>query len=302
MNRDKIKQRSTYLTKVRSFFEERKVLEVDCPNILSYPAIDTHIDSMSVEVSDTKTGYLHTSPEYFMKKLLSQGSGDIYYLGHVYRKEEIGDLHNPEFTMIEWYRLNFSLKQMIKETIELLSEFLGIKKTQVLSYREAFLKYLQIDPFAISLNDLQSQVKKLGYEISLSDKDSYFDLLLSHEIESRFPKDLFVVLTQYPPSQAALAQIEELDNLSVAQRFEVYYQGVELANGYKELNSSKLQRSRFIAENLKRKDLGKSTYPIDEEFLDSLDNLPDCSGVSIGFDRVIALAQKKKNIHEVSIF
>lgn len=286
------------MAKTRKFFAENKVLEVDCPALNRLPALDANIDSMEVEISDQMKAYLHTSPEYWMKRLLSQGMGDIYQLSHVYRKSELGSLHQPEFTMVEWYRIRFTLHQILKETLKYISLFLGEKPIEYFTYQELFETYLHINPFTITTEDLFHIAKENDLELE-KDHDLLLQGLLCHCIEPKLRSLQLVVVRYFPPSQAALAKIENIQGTNVAMRFEVYYQGVELANAYEELNDPKEQKKRFEKENLQRKKQNKLLYPIDVEFLQALKNLPPCSGVSVGFDRLMMLKHQKESLHEV---
>jgi elongation factor P--(R)-beta-lysine ligase len=298
-----LKLRALALNKARSFFTSKDYIEVDVPSIVKYPAIDTHIDSFEVKNSSKIIGYLHTSPEYLMKRLLSNGMTKIFYAGHVFRIDEIGRLHNLEFTMIEWYQVGLSFNALINETLDFCKNFIGDKKVEKLSYQAAFLNFLQIDPFLLDTNNLMLFAQDKGICIDSNlDKDSWLQLLFSYLIEPQFEKDTFYVISNYPPSQAALSKTKYLDKLEVAERFEIYYNQIELANGYFELNNSTEQKKRFDLENKKRKLIDKKIYPIDEKFVSLLDFIPDCSGVSVGFDRLLMLAYKKKSIDEVLSF
>ncbi len=290
-----LQDRSFMLRRSRDFFHERGLWEVDSPSLLSLPSLEACIDLI-----ETKTGkYLHSSPEYHLKKLLSQGSSDLYFLGHVFREEEEGRNHSCEFTMVEWYRKRFSLEQMQEETYEYLSLFLPEKPLEKISYEKAFITYLGIDPFTAPLQKLQDLCEKKGLVFSGEGRDFYLQLLLTHCIEPKLPRDVFIILEDFPPSQAALAKVMEKDKKEVALRFEVYYNGLELANGYEELTDASVQRARFFQENKKRASLKKALYPIDEAFLDSLKKLPPCSGVSVGFDRALMLRNELSSIQEV---
>ncbi len=294
--------RALALQKARSFFICRDYIEVDIPSIIKFPAIDQHIDSF--EASDqNKNYYLHTSPEYLMKRLLAKGMKKIFYLGHVFRIDEIGSRHNPEFTMLEWYHVGLSLKDLIDETLDLCKSFTEEKKTKHLSYREAFKIFLNIDPFNASKHDLKSCAEKnsLIFDSDL-DKDGWLQLLFSHLIEPCFEDDTYYVIFQYPKSQAALAKTEYIDGFEVANRFEIYYNKVEIANGYFELNDPQEHLNRFREENRKRILIGKNPYPLDEKFIHSIGNLPECSGVSVGFDRLLMLSHKKECIKDVLCF
>jgi len=265
------------LKAVRSFFDLREVLEVDCTHLLDFPQIDAHIDVMEVKASSS-IKYLHTSPEYEMKKLLAKGSGDIYQIAKVYRKGEVGKRHAPEFTMIEWYRLGFTLDRLMDETIKLIRLFLNLGTPKKITYQEAFEHYLGIDPFTCDLTELTE-------DLDLN-RDAQLDYLFSHKIEPHLD---FHIVTGFPPSQAALAKVDQ-----TAKRFEVFVNGFEIANGYDELQNEKEHRRRFHEQNSMRKE----AYPLDEAFLSVIGDLPDCCGVSVGFDRLMMLKLKKDSIHK----
>lgn len=293
-----LKRRAHFLKAVRTFFEERGVLEVDCSAIVAYPPIDSQIDVIEAFPFENQTAYLHTSPEYAMKRLLSQGLGDQYFLGHVFRKGEKGKLHQPEFTMIEWYRVGFTFQQMIEETADLLRLFLGPLPLQILPYADAFQQFLTIDPETVS----QSTLLKLTADYFPSqewDRKALLHLLLTHRIEPQLGVDCLTALIDYPPSEAALAQTTKKQGRLVAERFEIYHRGVELTNGYHESPDAEELRRRFTEDNLDRQKDGKQPYPVDEEFLASLGpTFPDCCGVAVGFDRAFALSQNLSFIQE----
>ncbi len=241
-----------------------------------------------------------------MKRLLSEGIGDIYYLGHVFRKNDLGRLHNPEFTMIEWYRTRVSFDAFIEEACELIRLFLGPLPTRCLSYRDAFRTYAGIDPFSADFNGAKA-AKELGISLSSNSSDwscdEWLHLFLSHSVEPNLGKEELLILCDYPPSQAALSRIVEKDGFFVAERFEIYYRGIELSNGYHELTDVSEQRRRFEEENTARQKAGKKPHPIDERFLAALSKgLPDCCGVSIGFDRLMLLRCDLQSIHETLPF
>ncbi|MEI6242793.1 MAG: EF-P lysine aminoacylase EpmA, partial [Chlamydiota bacterium] len=275
--------RSQMLWKARRFFSEKNILEVDCPSLTQKPSIDTHIDVMSTWVREGEIGYLHTSPEYAMKRLLSFGMPDIYQLSHVYRKNELGHLHNPEFTLVEWYRKNFTFPSFLEETLEFLRLFLPNFSYEIKSYEETFLHYTQINPFTATTEELLSFAKKLSSAETSWDKDTLLGFILTHYIEPHLGKEKFYVLYHFPPSQAALSQIIEHQGKKVAERFEIYFQGIELANGYHELTKPQEQRKRLLEANEKRKLLGKDALPLDEKFLLALETpLSDMYGVAVG--------------------
>jgi lysyl-tRNA synthetase class 2 len=298
----KVRERAEMFARVRAFFAERNVIEVDCPALSPFAPVDTHIDVMEVKMGKNQTGFLHTSPEYGMKQLLSQGSGDIYQMSHVFRKEESGSLHRPEFTMVEWYRLGFSFEEMIEETLDFARLFLGEKSAETVSYRQAFLRYAKIDYIKASDEELLGCLRKhkvpLSQEAENSDRDTLLQCLMSFVIEPQFPQERLVVLRDYPANQAALAKTKTLsDGEEIAFRFEIYFNGIELANGYDELTDATEQRTRFEKDNEERVLKGKEALPIDEDFLQALSlGLPECCGVAVGFDRLLMLKQESSSL------
>jgi len=296
---DLLRDRAKMLGSVRAFFAEKGVLEVDTPILSKAAPVDAYIDVMRVEMGGGKIGYLHTSPEYGLKKLLSRGSGDIYQLGHVFRAEEESPLHSPEFTMLEWYRIGMPYIDFIEETLDLLRLFLGDLPSEILTYREALIKFADVD---LSMEeDLYSSAIKRGINVSedakMWDRDALLTLLFSHLVEPELGKGILSVITDYPASQAALAKMAVIDGIEVARRFEIYYRGIELANGFDELTNAIEQRSRFEIENQKRIELGKEALPIDEEFLEALERgIPECCGVAVGFDRLMMLRNDQDQI------
>ncbi len=299
--------RALMLKKARDFFFERAVMEVDCPIITKYASIDTHIDLMLALYLKEETRYLHSSPEYGMKRLLSLGSNDIYQLSHVFRDEDLGNKHNPEFMMAEWYRLNFTLDEMIEETNDFIKLFIGNLKTSRITYREAFLKYAEIDYLRITKENLLNYLSenKIPFypDIIHEGKDALLNLIMGLKIEKELGKDGIQTLYHYPASQAALAKTLQIKGEVVAERFEIYYRGIELCNGYHELVDAKEQRNRFIKSNEERALLNKNELPVDEYFLKALEEgLPDCCGVAVGFDRLMMLRQKADHIKDVIPF
>ena len=244
--RGSVQDRAKMLAATRQFFAKRDVLEVDT-NILSKTApIDAHIDVMQVDMGQNQIGFLHTSPEYELKKLLANGSGDIYQLGHVFRADEEGPLHMPEFTMLEWYRIGMPFEDFIEETLDLIRLFLGDLKADTFSYREAFSKYAGLD----YLQDLTYHTSQFSDQAKNWDRDTQLNLLFTHLIEPKL-QDLTVIYN-YPASQAALAKTALKDGIPIARRFEVYYKGIELANGFDELGDAEEMRNRLEKENAKR--------------------------------------------------
>lgn len=288
-----LKDRAQMLGRARAFFAERSLLEIDCGAMVRKAPIDSNIDCIAV---DQDQGFLHTSPEYVLKRLLAEGIGDCYFLGHVYRKGEIGHLHNPEFTMAEWYRCGFSLKDMIQETAAFLSLFFGEKPLRHLSYRKAFEEYAGIDYTKEPLSGLQKLTQ------SSWDRETCLHYLMSHLIEPRLGQNEMTAIIDYPPSEAALACIVEKNGEEVAERFELYFEGVELTNGYHELSDADELKKRFAKINTKRALEGKKPYELDETFLSCLSRLPPCCGVALGFDRAMMLRHKIRSIKQVIPF
>lgn len=301
-----LRDRSAMLKAAREFFYSRGVLEVDCPLITQGASVDAHIDLIPTTHS-SGVRYLHSSPEYGMKRLLVEGIGDIFQLAHVFRQEEMGAKHNPEFMMAEWYRLNFSFEEMIAETIDFVRLFVGKLPSKVLSYREVFLEYAGIDPFSSTNEELLQVLKNaempLYAGVENESKDNILNLILGMLIEPHLGQGEILALAYYPSTQAALAKTREFPEGLVAERFELYLKGIELANGYHELADAQEQRQRFAASNLERLQLGKESLPIDELFLSALEKgLPDCCGVAVGVDRLMMLRHKCGHISEVMAF
>ena len=308
--REQLVARARLLARVREFFAARGVLEVDTPMIINAPVSDVHIHSARVELSAELAGspparlFLHTSPEYAMKRLLAAGSGDIYQVCHVARALESGRLHNPEFTLLEWYRLGFSLGQLMDEVELLVREVLGTAASaERLSYREAFLRELALDPFAATAGELARAAAPLGLSTGVPlQRDDYLELLMGSLIGPRLGKERLTFIYGYPATQAALARLDAADP-RVAQRFELYARGIELANGFHELAAAAEQRARFVADNAARRRAGLPVHPPDERLLAALGHgLPDCAGVALGLDRLLMLATGASHIEEVLAF
>lgn len=293
-----VEKRALMLKKVRAFFDERSCYEVDTPLLSKNACIDAHIDLFEVSISEKETGYLHSSPEYAMKELLSQGSGDIYQLSHVYRKNEQGSLHHPIFTLIEWYRVNTSYNAFIREACEVIALFIGPQPQETLSYEDAFLTFLKLNPFNASKEELIDCAKKRDIDLSSDSKDFILSQLWALLIEPHLGKKALSIITDYPPSQAALAKIHTRKGKKCAERFEIYYKGIELGNGYHELNDPLELKMRLNIANKERVSFGKQALPLDHSFLKAVANLPDCYGIAIGFDRLMMLQSNRKTIRE----
>lgn len=302
-------ERARILQGVRAFFAECGVMEVETPILSSAAIPDPHLESFATRYrgpghADGLPLYLHTSPEFPMKRLLAAGSGPIYQLCRVFRQGEAGRRHNPEFTLLEWYRPGYNHHQLMDEVAALVAPILGLEgRAERLSYREAFLRHLDIDPLEAPVATLQSCAAEHGLDGFAGDnaRDVWLDLLLTHRIEPELGRDGLCFLYDYPASQAALARLSPADP-RVAERFELYYKGVELANGFHELADPAEQRRRFEAELLARQEQGMEAVPLDERFLASLEHFPDCSGVALGIDRLVMLALGAGGIDEVMAF
>jgi len=305
-NKKIIEDRAFLLRKIRNFFYKKNILEVDCPILTKYPSIDTHIESMKTKFFNEEIGYLHTSPEYLMKRLLSKGVGDIYQISHVFRKDEVGSLHNMEFTLIEWYRKNISYKKFILEVIELIQIFLGNLSFSKTSFKKIFYKYTKIDIEKTNKKTLYEFAKKninLATPFKNIDKDSIMMVIMNTYIEPNIGKNKITIIDNYPLSQSALAKTKKINNSIVSERFEFFFKGIELGNGYHELTDYKEQKKRFIKINKERKNMKKEILPIDKKLLLALKKgLGNCYGIAIGFDRLMMLRHKKSSIKDVILF
>lgn len=305
---ENLRLRAEVIKKIRNFFEALDVLEVETPLIGSSTATDPYIMSFETELhyqGKREKKYLQTSPEFPMKRLLSAGSGSIYQICKAFRNGEISAKHNPEFTILEWYRVGFDHFQLMKEVEELLTLILGTPTAKYISYHDLFQEYFNINPHTCSINDLQKVASNYQVNFSGDDKtnrDVWLDLLLTHIIEPELGVQTPIFIFDFPASQAALAQIKSQETYQIGERFEVYYQGLELANGYHELSDPNEQLIRFVEDNASRKRQGFPVIPIDNYFLNSLAQLPDCAGVALGIDRLICLVANTNNIHDVLTF
>ncbi|NRB37184.1 MAG: EF-P lysine aminoacylase GenX [Pseudomonadales bacterium] len=296
-----LQHRAQLYQRIRDFFLQRDVLEVDTPLLGVATVTDAYIESLPAGEGK----WLQTSPEYFMKRLLASGSGDIYQICKAFRKEEIGSRHNEEFTLLEWYRLDFDLWDLMDEMADLIEYLLGVHHFEHKSYTAVFEECLGFNPFTITLSQLIFEAKEqIDIEMPDGSRDDWLNLLMSHVIEPQLGQDAPVFIYDYPPSQASLAKLGlDESGLEVASRFELYYQGLELANGYHELTDVAQQKQRFHQDNLQRVKMGLAPMPIDYAFLQALEvGLPDCAGVALGLDRLLMLRLGKDNIEQVLSF
>jgi elongation factor P--(R)-beta-lysine ligase len=307
-----VRLRADLLARTRAFFAARGVLEVETPLLAAAAVTDVHLASLSTRCQGAGaagggTLYLQTSPEYAMKRLLAAGAGAIYQLAKAFRDGEAGSRHNPEFTLLEWYRPGFDHHALMDEVDALLATLLGAPPAERLSYRALFARHLGIDPLTASTSDLDRAAAKHGLlapPFAPDDRDGRLDLLLSHLLEPRLPHDRPTFVFDYPASQAALARLRtDAEGVVVAERFEVFAGGLELANGFHELTDAAEQRRRFESDLAHRRALGLPEPPIDERLLAALAaGLPDCAGVALGFDRLVMLAAGASSIDEALAF
>lgn len=305
-----LKHRAQTLASIRQFFADKAVMEVETPCLSHATVTDLHLVSFATEFvgpgySQGKTLYLQTSPEYAMKRLLAAGSGSIYQINRAFRNEEAGRFHNPEFTLLEWYRVGFDDFALMDEVDELLQQVLGTDKAQQCSYQSVFMTYLNIDPLDTTVAVLQEVLQQHGMgdiAAEIDCLDTLLQMLFGEVIEPQIGRDVPCFIFHFPASQASLAKLHQPDP-RVAERFEVYFKGIELANGFHELTDGDEQLSRFKQDNAKRVAAGKQANVIDHHLIDALyAGLPDCAGVALGIDRLMMLAQGQDSIDQVLAF
>jgi lysyl-tRNA synthetase class 2 len=307
-----LRSRAEMMARFRTYFAQQGVLEVDTPSLSSAAVTDPQVENMRTR--DHGLGpfdlYLHTSPEFSMKRLLAAGCGDIYQICKVFRKGEQGRFHNPEFTLLEWYRVGQDHHQLMDDVERLVAYALSGQGARVtarrLSYREAFRTYAGIDPFSAAIGELRGCI--LGHGLSLprglsdEDRDPWLDWLLTQRILPQLPGDRPTFIYDYPESQAALARIRPGEP-AVAERFELFWGELELANGFNELRNAEQQARRFEAELLQRRALQAHEPPLDDRLIAALAaGLPQCAGVALGVDRLLMLAVGAENLSEVLAF
>jgi len=295
---------------IRSFFADHGVLEVETPILSAAGNTDPNIESFSAHFSGhvdagPRERWLRTSPEYPLKRLLAAGVGDCYEMGRVFRNGEAGGRHNPEFTMLEWYRVGWDHRQLMEETIALVEAALALvhRRCEVVveSYRQLFLDELGLDPVHASLAELREPLARYNIDPVGLHRDDWLDLLITHELQPAFPRDRITVIHDYPASQCALAKIRPGDP-PMAERFELYLGRYELANGYHELNDGAEQRRRFERDNARRQERGLREVPLDEHLLAVLDAMPDCAGVAMGMERLLMCLAGTDAIADVLAF
>ena len=288
--------RAQFIQKIRDFFIARDYLEVETPTLGRNTVTDVYIDSFScLNPVDDQTYFLQTSPEFFMKRLLAAGSGPIFQISKAFRVEEAGHNHNPEFTMLEWYHPGYDHHDLMHEVDQLTQHLINTDVADKTTYSDLFQVYCNIDPHTASTKDILAAAKEHGIDHLANDPDAHLQLLMNYVIEPNLGHTKPVFVYDYPVSQAALARIRK-GSPDVAERFEMYYQTREIANGFHELNCQQKQHERFTQDIDNRTKQNKAQPNIDTKFLSCLDHLPDCSGVALGVDRLFMLAQGFKEI------
>lgn len=309
---DALRLRAELLGRIRRFFAARGVLEVDTPILSAAAATDPHLESFATEYAGpggSRRLYLQTSPEFAMKRLLAAGSGPIYQVAHAFRQGEYGSRHNPEFTLLEWYRTGCDHHGLMDEVEALVRTLLEGRRPlgagERLSYAQAFRRHAGVDPLRDDVARLRRRAQEHGIALGAAkpgERDAWLDLLLTHVVEPELGRTGPTFLYDYPPSQAALARVRP-DTPPVAERFELYVDGMELANGFHELGDAREQARRFAADLQQRKARGLAEVPSDTRLLAALEaGLPPCAGVALGLDRLLMLAAGRKRLSEVLSF
>lgn len=303
-----LQARAELLSTLRQFFFQRSVMEVDVPVLARSSVTDINIESIPAKIY-SESGYLQTSPEYFMKRLLSQGAGDIFCLGKAFRNGEQGCRHNPEFSLLEWYRCGWDEHQLMDEIAELISLVFAARSSQPLAitkrtYGDCFSQILGIDPHGADLVELQEKAVAASSDSWTGEsRANCLDLLFSQLVEPQLPPGL-VFVYDYPACQSALAQLHnDAQGRQVSRRFEVFLNGLELANGYFELTDIAEQQQRFDGDNAQRIEASKPQIPVDRHLLAALDHgMPSCAGVAMGVDRLLMQLEGADSITQVMPF
>ncbi|WP_343154770.1 elongation factor P--(R)-beta-lysine ligase [Buchnera aphidicola (Pseudoregma panicola)] len=312
INKKDLIYRSKILFKIRKFFNNLNIIEVDTPMLSRHAVPDCNIKCFKTKYYDNSIKnnidlWMIPSPEYHMKRLLSLKIGSIYQICHSFRDEEFGKYHNPEFTILEFYIINCNMFKFIKKIDFFFQKIFNFKKSEIFSYKEIFIKFLNIDPFESNKEDL---VKKIIYlehfhlikNLKFLYKKDLLEILFLIGIEKNLGKDRPIFIYHFPSDQSLSSSINKKNN-NLANRFEVFFKGIEIANGFNELIDRKEQENRFNNENSIRKKIGLEKVKLDNFFLDALSKgIPKCSGVAIGIDRIIMIKLKKDNISQVIPF
>ncbi len=300
------KLRARLYALIRTFFAERGVFEVETPVLSEAGNTEPNIESFSTSfgghvAAGSRERWLRTSPEHALKRLVASGIGDCYELGRVFRNGEAGRRHNPEFTMLEWYRVGFDHRRLMRETAALVLAALAAKgwspDVVETSYRDLFAG-IGVDPFEATIDALRAQLAEFAIDPTGLSRDDWLDLLITHRIQPAFPRDRITVVYDFPASQCALAKIRD----GVAERFELFVGSYELANGYHELTDAAEQRARFENDNARRRARGQRQVPIDERLLAVLADMPACAGVALGIERLLMVLADTDDITDVIAF
>ena len=306
-----IRLRASMLARVRAYFASERVLEVQTPLLSSAAASEPQMESIAAQPLRGPAMYLQTSPEYPMKRLLAAGVGDCYQICPVFRDGESGRQHNPEFTMIEWYRVGFGVAELQRDVDRLLRAAIGelraLLPARLLTYRQAIAEACGLDCRDATPGEIEAVLRNRGVALNSTagqNRDGWLDLLMATVVGPGLGHEAPVFVRDYPASQAALAQVrDDPDGWPVAERFELYLDGVELANGFHELGDTLEQRRRFAQDLQHREQHGQRLAPLDERFLAALDaGLPDCAGVALGFERLVMAALGLPSISAVMAF
>lgn len=286
-------RRAELLRRLREFFHERGFLEVETPLVSTEVIPELHIEPLRLESGE----FLQASPELAMKRLLAAGATAIFQVTHSFRAGERGKLHNPEFTLVEWYRVGDDLRAGMDFIDEMMQRLLASPPAERTTYAQAFEKYASINPHSATLEQLAA---KANLAMETDDRDEWLNVILAKQVEPQLGRDRPEMIYHYPAAQASLARTtQSQDGHQVAERFELYYGGVELANGYHELTDATEQRRRFEIANAARVADGRPALPLPESLLAALESIPDCTGVALGFDRLAMLAAGANSIDEV---
>ena len=311
---DALRLRARLYAAIREFFAQRDVLEVETPILSVAGNTDANIESFSLEFSGRtdgapRTRWLRTSPELALKRLLAAGVGDCYELGRVFRNGEVGTRHNPEFTILEWYRLGWNHQRLIDETVELVQTALALigrsASVAKTSYRDLYRDRLGIDPFTATDLELRAALGDIAINPDGLIRDDWLDLLMTHRLQPDFDRDSILIVYDYPASQCALAKVRagQGEEAAVAERFELYLGPLELANGYHELTDVDEQRARFVRDHAIRAQRRIAQPPLDEAMLAAIAaGLPGCAGVAVGIERLLMAMIDTDRIADVLAF
>jgi len=306
-------EKSKILNRIRRFFESRNVIEVETPLLCKSTITDIHLDPFSTTFSYGPNThnlpvdlFLQTSPEYCMKRLLASGYDSIYQISKAFRHEPMGRFHNPEFTILEWYQIGYSQHELMQEVEQLLKLILRCDDAIYVTYQNVFIDNTGIDPLDTTISELVNYIEEVGkisdWLLKENKLEVFLQFVLSEIIEPKIGLSTPCFIYDFPIAQASLAKPSDIDP-RVSERFECYFKGIELVNGFSELTDFTEQENRFLKDNIERKEMGLEEREIDQRFIAALKSgLPECAGVALGVDRLLMLALKKSSIEEVMTF